>query len=91
MMTVTLKINDRRIAEARLVNVTDPEESTFDAYKFHVESLPSPITGLGHTTTTGIIPHHLRKQSAWALVAKLAKHTATEENIALNKGGRHEV
>lgn len=78
MMTIELKLNERVIAKAKVLNKSNLAD--FSNYTFRAESQPSPITGREYSITEGQVLNHRRKQSAWALVSKVAAQIALSEN-----------
>ena len=78
MLTIDIKVNGRLIGHADVSNIS--ELSNTSDYAYRSESASSPVTGKGQIRSIGTIRHHNRVQSAWALVAEVARSIAQYEN-----------
>lgn len=70
MLTIEVKINGRLIAKATATN--DSDLADYSDYVVEAMEVASPVTGLEHFETGWRIECHRRKQSAWALVERIA-------------------
>ena len=88
MLQIEIRINDRFVAFA---NVENPS-ALADISDYAIASArtePNPLTGSPAFMHPKIfIGDHPRRQSVWALVAKVARELAKRENAATRKTAR---
>lgn len=75
MLTVEVRINDRLVARAVAVNVSDLAEVSDYGIAFSEEE--SALTGLPAWKAEAAVRQHARRQSVWELVYKIAAQAAT--------------
>lgn len=70
MMTIEVKVNDRVVARANVKNLSNLEEIS----NYHVirEEYEWPFANRDAERQVFEIKHHLRLQTVWALVARVA-------------------
>lgn len=79
MLTIDVKVNGRLIGSASVQNLSDGDP--ISDYAVDAMSDQSKFTGAPALKNTFKLLRHRRKQSAWALVAKIAKRLAERERL----------
>lgn len=74
MLTVEVRINERLVARAVAVNVSDLAEVSDYGVAFNEEA--SEVTGLPAWKADAAVRAHPRRQSVWELVWKIAAQAA---------------
>lgn len=69
MLTIEVKLNGEVIAKATVVN--DSHLADESAYRCRWHELPCPQLGIEAKAGSFVIERHNRRQTAWALVAKV--------------------
>lgn len=80
MLTIEIKINGRLIGQAEITNRSGLADQS--DYFCSASSEASEVAQLPGCHHTFYVRDHARKQSAWALVAKVADHAAKVEAMA---------
>lgn len=81
MLTIDIKINGRTIAHASAANLS--KLAPISSYGVTAREDGSEETGLGPFHDEFVIRDHMREQSVWRLVEKIAKRcAATQRNEA---------
>ena len=68
MLTIEIKANDKTIAKAALINISDLADTS--DYRLHWVEAAGPVLGIEQAHGKATIKDHRRRQSVWALVAK---------------------
>lgn len=83
MLTIHIKVSGREVAKAVAGNVSDLADAS--DYEVICKELANEELGIEETTQRGQIVHHVRKQTVWALVQKIATLALVEmekDNLA---------
>jgi hypothetical protein len=87
MLQIEIRINDRFVAFANVENLSALVD--ISDYSVEARTEPNPLTGTDAFMHPKIfVDDHPRRQSVWALVAKVARELAKRENAAARKAAR---
>lgn len=81
MLQIEIRINDRFVAFANVENIAALADVS--DYSVEARTEPNPLTGADAVMHQKIfVGDHPRRQSVWALVARVARELAKRENAA---------
>jgi hypothetical protein len=87
MLQIEIRINDCFVAFANVENLSALAD--LSDYSLEARTEPNPLTGADAVMHPKIfVGDHPRRQSVWALVARVARELARRENAAARKAAR---